>query len=126
MVADEVSAGGTYTADSLVVSNNIHAKMIRNTNLRDLFKDSPEPGRNSYFTGTMETIAGLQIMRTPYLSDDTAFVLARGEIGGIADEEPLQMKPPERNEAKEVYFLRAKRLTVPFLTDPGAIIRLAI
>jgi hypothetical protein len=124
MVADEKAAGGTYNADTLVISNNVHSKLLRNTALRDLFKDSPESGKNAYFTGNMEIIAGLQIMRTPYLDDDTAFVLQRGEIGGIADEEPLQMKPPERNEAKEVVFLRCKRLTVPFLTDPGAIVKI--
>lgn len=123
MVADEVAAGGTYEADTLVVSSNIYAKLVRNTSLKDLLKDRPE---NPYFRGTMESLAGLNIMKTPHMPDSVAFVLAKGEIGGIADEEGLQMKPPEKNEAKEVWYLRCKRLTVPFLTDPGAIVRIAI
>lgn len=123
MVENEKTAGGTYVADTLVISNNTYIKLLRNRDIRDLFGERDD---NPLFAGEMETIAGLRIMKTPYLADDKAFILDIGEIGGIADEEPLQLKPPERDESRERIFLRAKRLTVAFLTDPGAIVRIDI
>lgn len=126
MVEDEQTAGGEYIADTLVVSNNTFTKMLRNNGIRELYKEVDQAAQSPYFTGTMGSLAGLTILKTPYMTDDYAFVLKKGEIGGIADEVPLTMKPPFRDESVDKTFLRAKRLTVAFLTDPGAIVRVDI
>ncbi len=125
MVNNEETAGGNYQADTLVVSYNTYANLIRNTSLRDLYIAAGKDD-NPYFTGQMGSIAGLDVLWSPHMTDDYAFVLDKGEIGGIADEEPLQMKPLEKDESRERYILRAKRLTVAFLSDPGAIVRVDI
>lgn len=124
MIGDEGLTGGeTYEADTLVVSNKTYSNIKRNTALRDLLGDRPE---NPYYKNTMESLAGLSIMKTPHMPNNVAFVLQKGAIGGIADEIPLTVKPPERNEAKEVIFVRMKRLTVPFLTDAKALVRIPL
>lgn len=125
MVNNEKTAGGTFQADTLVVSYNTYTRMIRNTSIRDLYIKAGKDD-NPYFTNQMGSIADLDVLYSPFMSDDYAFVLDKGEIGGVADEEALQMKPLEKDESRERYMLRAKRLTVAFLSDPGAIIRLDI
>lgn len=125
MINNEVTAGGSYKADTLVASYNTYANIIRNTSLRDLYIAAGRDD-NPYFSGQMGSIAGLDVLWSPHMSDDFVFILNKGEIGGIADEEPLQMKPLEKDESRERYTLRAKRLTVAFLSDPGAIVRVDI
>jgi hypothetical protein len=125
MVNDEKTAKGTYQADTLVVSYNTYARMIRNVAIRDLYIKAGKDD-NPYFTNQMGSIADLDVLYSPFMVDDYAFILDKGEIGGVADEEPLQMKPLEKDESRERYMLRAKRLTVAFLSDPGAIVRVRI
>jgi hypothetical protein len=125
MINNEKTAGGQYQADTIVMSYNTYANLIRNVSIRDLYI-AADIKPNPYFVGQMGTIANLNVLWSPYMVDSHVFVLDKGEIGGVADEEPLQMKPIERDESRELYFLRAKRLTVAFLTDPGAIVRVDI
>jgi len=120
MIEDEDTAGGVYTPNTLVVSNFTYNRLKQNADLRELFGDRPE---NPYFKDTVGELAGLNIMKSQYVAKDTAFALQLGEIGGIADEEPLQMKPVERIERNERIYLRSKRTTIAFLTDPGAIVK---
>lgn len=125
MVNDEKTSGGVFQADTLVVSYNTYARMIRNVSLRDLYIKAGKDD-NPYFTNQMGSIADLDVLYSPFMTDDYAFILDKGEIGGVADEEALQMKPLEKDESRERYILRAKRLTVAFLSDPGAIVRVDI
>jgi hypothetical protein len=120
MIEDEDTAGGVYTPNTLVVSNFTYNRLKQNADIRDLFGERPD---NPYFKGTMEDLAGLTIMKSQYVAKNVAFALQLGEIGGIADEEPLQMKPVERVERNERIYLRSKRTTIAFLTDPGAIVK---
>jgi len=122
-IEDEELSGGVYVADTLVISNNTYGNLMMNQEIREMFGERDD---NPVFVGSMEEIAGLRIMKSPYMSDDFAFVMQKGALGGIADEVPLTLKPPERDESRERIFLRAKRLTVAFLTDPGSIRRLDI
>lgn len=120
MIEDEDAAGGVYTPDTLVVSNFTYNRLRQNADIRDLFGERDD---NPVFKGSMEELAGLRIMKSQYVAKNVAFALQLGEIGGIADEEPLQMKPVERVERNERIYLRSKRTTIAFLTDPGAIIK---
>lgn len=122
LVEDVRQSGGTYTADTLVVSNSTYTKLLRNKEVREAMRDSRPNNQNApEYSGSVGQLGGLSILRSPWMFDDVAFVLQRGAIGGIADEVPLTVKPVERDEARDIYWLRAKRLTVAFVTDPGAI-----
>lgn len=120
MIEDEDTAGGVYTPNTLVVSNRTYNRLKQNADIRELFGERDD---NPVFKGSMEELAGMRIMKSQYVPKDTAFLLQSGEIGGIADEEALQMKPIERVERNERIYLRCKRTTIAFLTDPGAIVR---
>lgn len=120
MIEDEDAAGGVYTPNTLVVSNRTYNRLRQNKDIRELFGERDD---NPVFKGSMEELAGMRIMKSQYVPKDTAFLLQMGEIGGIADEEALQMKPIERVERNERIYLRCKRTTIAFLTDPGAIVK---
>lgn len=126
LINDETVAGGQYQADTLVVSNNTFTKMLRNQGLKDLYKDLGQVANSPYYTGQMGTIGDLTVLKTPYMSDDFAFVLDKGEIGGIADAKPLTLKPIDDDTVRERYFVRLVRRTVAFLSDAGAIRRIDI
>lgn len=128
MVEDEETSGGTFNANTLVLNNVDYLNLMRNREVKDV-KGGPAPENfsTSYrpkYVDTLGEIAGLTIMRTRALAAGTALVLERGAIGGIADEVPLYMQPPERINKREVIEIRAGRTTTAFLTDPGAIVRL--
>lgn len=127
MVENEDTAGGTFNANTLVLNPADYLKLKRNRDVKDVFGEpAPRNQSTSYrpqYVDTLEDIAGLTIMRTRALAAGTALVLERGAIGGIADEVPLYMQPPERINKREVIEIRAGRTTTAFLTDPGAIVR---
>ncbi len=123
MAADQTLAGGqSYEVDAVVVSRRTYGFMRRNTGIQDLFEkgDTSSPK----FGGELAQLAGIPILVTPWMRNDHAYVLERGTIGGIADEVPLTVKPIERDEATERLIIRIKRLTVAFLTDPKALVRI--
>lgn len=121
-INDPKVSGDAYNADTLVVSNTTYTKLQRNKEIRDAMRDSRPSNQGAIeYSGQVGELAGLTILRSPWMFDDIAFVLERGTIGGIADEVPLTLKPVERDEARDVYWLRAKRLTAAFVSDPGAI-----
>jgi hypothetical protein len=76
------------------------------------------------FGGQVSSLAGIPLLVSPFMRNDMAFVMERGTIGGIADEVPLTLLPIERVARFERIYVRAKRLTVAFLTDPKAMVRI--
>lgn len=126
MINRRASAGGTYRANTLVVNEEDYYDMLLNQGIKDYYKDIERPADAPYYTGSMGTLAGLNVMVTPWLPSGWAFMLQKNVIGGIADAKPLTVKPVERDEQRERYFIRMVRRTVAFLTDPGAIVRMDI
>jgi hypothetical protein len=126
MVADEALTGNeSYNANTLVVSRKTYSALRRNKELQDMFdSDSGPTSQDIRFGGQISQLAGIPILMSPFMRDDMAFVLERGTIGGIADEVPLTLLPIERVARFERIYVRAKRLTVAFLTDPKALVRI--
>lgn len=117
------NSGDVYNADTLLVSNRTYTNLLRNADIRASREELP-PNYQPIFTGDMGIIAGLRILKSPNMDNDTAYVMQRGSLGGIADEVPFTLKPPERNEGNERIYLRAKRHTVAFITNPGSLIKI--
>jgi hypothetical protein len=123
-VEDEATAGTVYNANTLVVSKRTYNMMRRNVALQELFEKPDTNAGDLRFGGAIASLAGIDILYSRWMLDDMAFVLERGGIGTIADEVPFTVKPVERDEAREINIIRAKRLSVAVLTDPKAIVRL--
>jgi hypothetical protein len=124
LVEDESRANTVYNADTLVVSKKTYNMMRRNTTLQELFEKPDTNAGDLRFGGAIASLAGINILQSRWMRDDMAFVLERGGIGTVADEVPLTVKPVERDEAREISFVRVKRLSVAVVTDPKAIVRI--
>jgi len=121
MVEDEAAAGGVYNAKVLIMSKRTYGMIRRNTALQDLYGERPD---NPVFTGTVQNLAGYNILTSRWMRDDQIFVTEPGALGTIADEVPLFTKPIERDEGRERIFVRVKRTSVAVITDPGALVRI--
>lgn len=115
-----------YTANTLVVSQTVYSWMRRNKALQDLFDNPNLPAAASdlRFGGQISQLAGIPLLVSPFMRNDMAFVMERGAVGGIADEVPLTLLPIERVARFERIYVRAKRLTVAFVSDPNAMVRI--
>jgi hypothetical protein len=94
-----------------------------------------ESADNPALTGQFPTIAGMRWLATPNVpTAGTALVVDSSQLGGMADEDlggpgyvsaagpdtaPVQVKVMRQDE-EDKYRLRARRVTVPVVVEPGA------
>jgi hypothetical protein len=121
-----------YAPDTLVVNDVQYAYMMTDTSLTNAWRR--ETTDNPVFTGTVETVAGLNIIVSPNLPATTAYVLDSTQLGSMADETDgapgyavsdlaVQVKAI-RNEKADSWDLQGRRKTVPVVQEPGAAIKL--
>src|SRR6266536_880368 len=120
-----------YHADTLVVSPKAYTYLMLNDAIAQLRKR--ETSDNPVYTGMIETVANLTVIKTPNLPVVTrAWVLDSTQLGGMADEATaapgyaqfgglagVEVKSI-RKEGQDAWDLQARRLTVPFVQEPGA------
>ncbi|MFE4229135.1 hypothetical protein ACFRJ8_14745 [Arthrobacter sp. NPDC056886] len=92
-----------------------------------------EDSANSIYTGNFPTIAGLTILPTPNIPGGSgAWLIDTAALGGIADEDlggdyakagALETKVI-REDLNDKWRLRARRVCVPYVTEPGAAIKI--
>ena len=90
-----------------------------------------ESSANPVYTGDFMTIAGLTILSTPNLPAAGAWVVDTNALGGIADEKlgggyqggTIETKTI-RQEENDQWIARARRSFVPYVTNPGAAIKI--
>jgi hypothetical protein len=92
-----------------------------------------EDSANSIYTGNFPTIAGLTILPTPNIPGGSgAWLIDTTALGGIADESlgggytqagSLETKVI-REDLNDKWRLRARRVCVPYVTEPGAAIKI--
>lgn len=118
-----------FEADTVVVDDLTFANIISDEKFSLLLpresKDSP------VYTGAFPTVAGMRILPTPNLpTAGVAVVLDSRQLGAMADENlvgpgysgavaGIQTKSI-RQEENDRWRLRARRLTVPIVLEPGA------
>jgi hypothetical protein len=118
-----------YSPDTIVVSDLGYMSMMTDTVIANLWRR--EVTTNPVYTGSVEQIAGMNVIVTPNLPVATScFVLDSKALGGMADEMEsapgysmadlaVQIKSIRLDEA-DCWDLQARRLTVPFVQEPGA------
>lgn len=121
-----------YMPDTLVVNDVQYAYMMTDTNLTNAWRR--ETSTNPVFTGSVQSVAGLNIIVSPNLPATTAYVLDSTQLGSMADETDgapgysvsdlaVQVKSI-RNEKADSWDLQGRRKTVPVVQEPGAAIKL--
>lgn len=124
MVNSPKVGGESYVANTLVVAESVYTQLLTNGDIRDAF-DSLPANERPIVSGHLNNLGNLAVISTPYMPDDTkAFVLARKDVGGIADERPLEVRVLGLDEDTDRYWIKCRRLTAMFITDPGACVRI--
>lgn len=91
-----------------------------------------EDSANSIYSGNFPTIAGLTVLPTPNIPGGSgAWLIDTNALGGIADEDlgggyigtNVQSKVI-REDTTDGWRLRARRVCVPYVTEPGAAIKI--
>jgi len=120
-----------FKADTLVVSPKGYTYLMLNDAIAQLRKR--ETSDNPIYTGMIETVANLTVVKTPNLPVATrAWILDSTQLGGMADETGsapgyaqmggfagVEVKPI-RKEGQDAWDLQARRLTVPYVQEVGA------
>jgi hypothetical protein len=116
-----------YRPDTLVVSPKAYTYLMLNDTIATLRQR--EASNNPVYTGMIESIAGLTILKTPALTT-TALVLDSQQLGGMADETTgmpgyavadlaVQVKSIAL-EGNDAWDLQGRRKTVPVVQETGA------
>lgn len=112
-----------YDPDTLVVDDNTFVNLMGDTNIINAMRR--EDSGNAIYTGQFPVIEGLRVLTTPNLpTSGKAYIIDSKLAGGLAEEEPLSGKSI-RDEDNERWRLRAKRVVVPIVIEPGAICSLS-
>ncbi len=117
-----------YRPDTLVVSPKAYTYLMLNDTIATLRRR--EASDNPIYTGMIESVAGLTVLKTPALST-TALVLDSNMVGGMADEVDgapgysvadlaVQIKAI-RQEDLDAWDLQGRRKTVPIVQESGAV-----
>lgn len=118
-----------YSPDTLVVSTKAYTYLMLNDAIAQLRKR--EASDNPVYTGMIETIAGLTVIKTPNMPvAQNVFVLDSTQLGGMADEVDgspgyavadlaVQIKAI-RKEDTDSWDLQGRRKTVPVVQETGA------
>lgn len=118
-----------YTPDTLLLSDKAYVYLMVNDAVAQLRQR--ETTTNPVYNGSIENIAGLNVLVTPNLPAGTvAYVLDSKALGGMADEMDgapgysvadlaVQIKSV-RKESQDAWDLQGRRKTVPLVQEPGA------
>lgn len=118
-----------YKPDTLVVSPKAYTYLMLNDPILQARKR--ETSDNPVYTGMLEIVANLKVLKTPNLPvSTTAMVIDSTQLGGMADETDgapgysvaelaVQVKSIRRDD-RDAWDLQGRRKTVPVVQEPGA------
>lgn len=122
--ADIRNVNEGYEATDIVIHSTRLPSLTTNDKLGDAYKGNVA-SEHPQFTGYVGSIWGLNILHTPNLpATNIALILQRKMVGGIADEVPMQARPLPFDESTDKVWLKGRRITATFLTDPLAVVKL--
>lgn len=117
-----------YRPDTLVVSPKAYTYLMLNDTIATLRRR--EESQNPVYTGMIENIAGLTVIKTPNMPVATsAYVLDSTQLGGMADEvdgapgysvADLAVEIQAFRQQEDCWELQGRRKTVPVVQETGA------
>ena len=118
-----------YEPNVLVVDDTIHAILASDTKLAQTM--AREDQSNTVYSGSFLTVAGLQVLPSNNLPGPGAWLVDTNALGGIGKEDlgggyqgELIETKTMRIESTDSYRIRARRVVVPFVAEPGAAIKI--
>lgn len=107
-----------YQADTVVMSPELEATMLKNKDVRDAFRENNTDV--ALLRGYIGDFMGLSFIVDENFEGNDVVVLQRKVIGDIADAEALRTKT-YNEDANDRTIVRATRFTQAYLTDPKAV-----
>jgi hypothetical protein len=107
-----------YQADTVVMSPELEATMLKNKDVRDAFRENNTDV--ALLRGYIGDFMGLSFIVDENFEGNDVVVLQRKVIGDIADAEALRTKA-YNEDANDRTIVRATRFTQAYLTDPKAV-----
>lgn len=118
-----------YEPNAIVVDDTTWAILASDDKLSTLM--AREDRGNTVYTGEFRVVAGLTILPTPNLPAAGAWIIDTNALGGIADEKLGQGYTGDvietksiRDEDNDQWRVRARRVCVPYVNEPGAAIKI--
>ncbi len=110
--------------DTLVIPSAKIPALTANTTFGGAYVGTKAPD-NPLFTGQLENLWGMNIMHTPHLpANNIALLVDRQDIGGFADETPLDLRILPFDEDIDAYWIKARRRVATFLQEPKGIVKI--
>lgn len=107
-----------FRADTLIISPTTEADLMNSTEFLTLLFGSNMPSDLAGLDG--RNVLGLTILVTPSVGDNDAFVVQSKEIGGYADEIPLESTELYYWAPNQIYRSDTVRSTAGFIDQPLA------
>jgi hypothetical protein len=119
-----------YDPNVLVVDDTTWAYLASDVNVQTA--RGREDSSNPIYSGNFLTIAGLTVLPTPNIPGGSgAWLVDTSALGGIADEDlgggyvgTVVQTKVMREDTVDGWRLRARRVCVPYVTEPGAAIKI--
>jgi hypothetical protein len=115
-----------YNPDTILINPLSHAAAIKNQTLRlDLPREnlaSTGADASPIFGGRINMLQGLDFYLTNRVPVGTMYVLESKRIGSYSDEIPETYRPIHEDRS-ETWFIHGSRITVPYVTDPLACVK---
>jgi hypothetical protein len=124
--------GQGYSPDTIVLTSTQWAKAVGRLSAAGLL---PREANNPLVSGEWPNVLGLTWLYSPHTPSTDPMLLDTGQLGGMADEHidspgytssngvGIETKSI-RDDKRERYLLRARRVTVPVVVEPGAGIKI--
>lgn len=112
-----------YTVDTAIVSPVTALNLMTNDKLNNMIGQSNGAIASPLASRQLDGVLGLTWYPTPRVSDNEVLLVAGRSVGRISDERPLYTRVVDDPE-RERRIIMAGRLTVPYVTDPKACIRI--
>jgi hypothetical protein len=121
-----------YMVDTLVVNDVQYAYMLTDTGITNMLQR--ETTDNPVYSGQLTRLGSLNVIISPNLPSQTAYLLDSQQLGGMADEVDgapgysvsdlaVQIKAIRKDE-QDAWDLQGRRKTVPVIQEPGAAVKL--
>ena len=121
-----------YHPDTLVLNDTGYAYMMSDPVITNAWRR--ESTANPVYSGSVENVAGLNIIVSPAIAAGSAYVLDSTALGGMADEVDgapgysvadlaVQVKSIRKDE-NDAWDLQGRRKTVPVVQEPAAAVKI--
>lgn len=111
--------------DTLIIPSAKIPALTANTTFGGAYVGTKAPD-NPIFTGQLENLWGINIMHTPFLpgTQNYALLVDRLDIGGFADETPLDIRVLPFDEDIDAYWIKARRRLATFIQEPRGVVKI--